>query len=568
MFFRTKTSGPRSYLQIVENRWEDGRPRQRVIATLGRLDQLQQTGQLDALLASGARLAQSVLLLSAHAKGQLPAITTRRIGPALIFQRLWQQTGCQRVIEHLLEGRRFEFDVERAIFLTVLHRLFAPGSDRAADKWRTDYRIEGGEALQLHHLYRAMAWLGEELPHDQQTGRTPFAPRCTKDRIEEELFAHRRDLFTDLQLVFFDTTSIYFEGDGGDDLGQRGFSKDHRPDLYQMIVGAVLDAHGRPLCCELWPGNTTDVTTLIPVVDRLRSRFGVRRVCIVADRGMISRETIEALEQDERGWRYILGARMRSQNEVKDEVLSRAGRYRVVHPPRVKSDDPSPLKVKEVWVGEHRYVVCLNDEEARKDAADRAAIVAALREQLRCGDKSLIGNKGYRRYLSGGDSPGFRIDEAKIAEDARSDGKWVLRTNTESDAAEVALQYKQLWMVEHWFRSCKSLLQTRPIFHRCDETIRGHVFCSFLALVLRQELQARLGERGHEFEWADVIQDLDRLQQVEVEQDGKRFLLRSDVQGTCGKVFQAVGVALPPTVQQISPPTQGGNAAPSATQPD
>ena len=504
MFFRTKTSGPRSYLQIVENRWEDGRPRQRVIATLGRLDQLQQSGQLDALLVSGARLAQSVLLLSAHVKGQLPTITTRRIGPALVFQRLWQQTGCQRIVEQLLDGRRFEFDVERAIFLTVLHRLFAPGSDRAADKWRTDYQIDGCDVLQLHHLYRAMAWLGEELPLDQQKGKTPFAPRCTKDRIEEGLFAHRRDLFTDLQLVFFDTTSIDFEGEGGQDIGQRGFSKDHRPDLYQMVVGAVFDGQGRPICCELWPGNTTDVTTLIPVVDRLRSRFGVRRVCVVADRGMISRETIEALERDERGWQYILGARMRSQNEVKDEVLSRAGRDRVVHPRRVQSDDPSPLKVKEVWVDARRYVVCLNEDEARKDAADREAVVAALREQLRSGDKLLVGNKGYRRYLSGGPSH-FRIDEAKVAGDARYDGKWVLRTNTDLDSAEVALQYKQLWMVEQWCRSCKTLLQTRPIFHRCDETIRGHVFCSFLALVLRQELQARLEERGHEIEWADVI---------------------------------------------------------------
>jgi len=565
MFFRTKTSGPRSYLQIVENRWEEGRTRQRVVATLGRLDHLQQDGRLDALLASGARLSQSVLLLSAHAQGHLPTITTRRIGPALLFQRLWQETGCQRVIERLLAGRRFEFDVERAVFLTVLHRLFASGSDRAADKWRQDYQIDGCDALQLHHLYRAMAWLGEELPDDQQAGKTPFAPRCIKDRIEEDLFAHRRDLFTGLQLVFFDTTSIYFEGNGGEDLGQRGFSKDHRPDLYQMVVGAVLDAHGRPLCCELWPGNTTDVTTLIPVVDRLRGRFGIGRVCIVADRGMISRETIEALERDERGWQYILGARMRSQNEVKDEVLSRAGRYRVVHPKRVNSDDPSPLKVKEVWVGERRYVVCLNEDEARKDAADREAIVAALREQLRSGDKSLVGNKGYRRYLGGGDSPGFRIDEAKIAEEARYDGKWVLRTDTDLDSAEVALQYKRLWMVEHWFRSCKTLLQTRPIYHRCDETIRGHVFWSFLALVLRQELQARLEERGHELEWADVICDLDRLQMVEVEQDGKRFRLRSEVQGTCGKVFQAVGVALPPTVQQAPVTTSGQGAAPGAT---
>src|SRR4051794_26938962 len=567
MFFRTKNSGSRSYLQIVENRWEDGRPRQRVIATLGRLDPLQQSGQLDALLVSGARLAQSVLLLSAHAKGQLPSITTRHIGPALVLERLRQQTGCRRVIAQLLEGRRFEFDVERAVFLTVLHRLVAPGSDRAADKWKTDYRIDGGDALQLHHLYRAMAWLGEESPEDQQEDKTPFAPRCTKDRIEEQLFAHRRDLFTDLQLVFFDTTSIYFEGEGGEDIGRRGYSKDHRPDLYQMIVGAVLDSQGRPICCELWPGNTTDVTTLIPIVDRLRSRFGVRRVCIVADRGMISQETIAALEQDERGWRYILGARMRSQTEVRDEVLSRAGRYRVVHPKRVKSDDPSPLKVKEVWVEGRRSIVCLNEEEARKDAADREAIVAALREQLRNGDKSLVGNKGYRRYLSGDRSPHFKIDEARLAEDARYDGKWVLRTNTDLDSAEVALQYKQLWMVEHWFRSCKSLLQTRPIYHQCDETIRGHVFCSFLALVLRQELQARLEERGHEFEWADVICDLDRLQTIEVEQDGKRFLLRSEVQGTCGRVFQAVGVALPPTVQQVSLSTPGEDAAPSATPP-
>jgi hypothetical protein len=565
MFFRTKSSGPRSYLQIVENHWEGGRSRQRVIATLGRLDHLQQDGRLDALLVSGARFARSVLLLSAHANGQLPTITTRRIGPALVFERLWTQTGCQRAVTQLLHGRRFEFDVERAVFLTVLHRLFAPGSDRAADKWKTDYQIEGCDALQLHHLYRAMAWLGEELPRGQQEDKTPFAPRCTKDRIEEEVFNHRRDLFTDLQLVFFDTTSIYFEGEGGQDIGQRGFSKDHRPDLYQMVVGAVLDGQGRPICCELWPGNTADVTTLIPVVDRLRSRFGIRRVCVVADRGMISKETIAALEQDERGWPYILGARMRSQNEVKDEVLSRAGRYRVVHPPRVDSHDPSPLKVKEVWVGDRRYVVCLNDDEARKDAADREAIVASLREQLRRGDKSLVGNKGYRRYLGDSGPEHFRIDEAKVAEDARYDGKWVLRTNTDLDSADVALQYKRLWTVEQWFRSCKTLLQTRPIYHRCDETIRGHVFCSFLALVLRQELQSRLEERGHVSEWADVIQDLDRLQFIEVEQEGKRFLLRSEVQGTCGKVFQAVGVAIPPTVQQVPPTAIEEASAPGAT---
>jgi hypothetical protein len=561
MFFRTKTSGPRTYLQVVANRWEAGRSRQRVVATLGRLNQLQQSGQLDGLLASRARLARSVLLLSEPAQGRLPTISVRHIGPAMVFQRLWQQTGCQHVIQHLLKGRHFEFPRERAIFLTVLHRLFDPGSDRAADQWKDDYQIEGGEDLPLHHLDRAMGWLGDQLPRTEQADKTPFAPRCHQDRIEEALFAQRRDLFTQLQWVFFDTTSISFEGEGGETIGPRGHSKDHRPDLKQMIVGAVLDGQGRPIGCELWPGNTADVTTLIPVVDRLRARFGLTPVGIVADRGLISQETIEELEKPERGGQYLLGARMRSQNEVKDEVLARAGRYRVVHPERQSQQDPAPLKVKEVRVENRRYIVCLNDDEARQDAADRGAIVAALREKLRSGAKSLVGNKGYRRYLSSTGPDHFPSDEAKIEEEARDDGQWVLRTNTDLDPAEVALQFQRLGMVEAWFRSCPSLLQTRPIDHQCDETIRGHVFGSFLALVLRQELEARLARDGHDFEWADVIEDWDRLQMVEVEQDGQRLLLRSELQGTCGTVFRAAGVAVPPTVRQAA-------EAPVAPPPD
>ena len=198
-------------------------------------------------------------------------------------------------------------------------------------------------------------------------------------------------------------------------------------------------------------------------------------------------------------------------------------------------------------------MVCLNQEEARKDAHDRETIVASLREQLKQGDKSLVGNRGFRKYLKQAKSK-FEIDEKKIKQEARYDGKWVLRTNTDLSAADVALKYKQLWMVEHVFRSTKSLLETRPIWHKCDETIRGHVFCSFLALVLRKQLNDRLAEQGDKLEWDDILRDLESLQYAEIQQDGKRFLLRSEAQGTCGKVFAAAGVALPPTVQQIEAP--------------
>jgi hypothetical protein len=550
MFFRVKPSGPRRYLQLVENFWDGGRTRQRVLCTLGRLDHLQDSGQLDALLASGARLAQKLLLLSAHHNGQVPVITTRRLGPPLVFERLWHETGCHDVLRERLADRRFEFPVERAVFLTVLHRLCAIGSDRAADRWKRDYALDGAADLNRRHLDRALAWLGEELPPTQQQGSTKLVPRCTKDQIEEQLFAHHRDLITDLDGVFFDTTSLYFEGDGEDDLGHYGHSKDHRPDEHQMVVGAVLDGAGRPICCELWPGNTTDVTTLIPIVDRLWRRFHIRQVCIVADRGMICQETLDDLEQQ--GWPYILGARMRRQAEVREQVLAAGGRFRVVPGPRHQAGDPAPLKVKDVRVEGRRYVVCVNAEEVESDRARREAIVAALREQLARGDKPLVGNKGYRRYLKVEGEGHFVIDEAKLEEEARYDGTWVLRTDTALPAAEVALQYKKLWQVEQWFRACKSLLETQPIYHQRDETIRGHVFCSFLALLLRHELQTRLQARGQQLEWAEVIQDLEQVQYVEVEHTGKRFLLRSELAGTAGRVFQAAGVAAPPTVQQLA----------------
>jgi Transposase DDE domain len=550
MFFRTKKSGPRTYLQIVENHWEDGRPRQRVLATLGRLDDLQQRGAVNGLLHSGARFADKLLILAEHAKGRLQATSALHVGPVLVFERLWQELGCQAVLHSLLADRRFEFPVERAVFLTVLHRLLQTGSDRAADKWKQDYHIAQADGLDLHHLYRTMAWLGEELPDGQQQGSSKLVPRTTKDLVEERLFARQRDLFSNVDVVFFDTTALYFEGDGGESLGQYGHSKDHRPDEKQMVVGAVLDSEGRPICCELWPGNTTDVTTLIPIVDRLWRRFQLRRICIVADRGMISQDTITDLEQQ--GWPYILGARMRKQAEVREQVLADRGRFRVVHGPRQQGSDPAPLKVKEVWIEDRRYVVCVNAEEVEHDRAKRAAIVAGLREQLQRGDKSLVGNKGYRRYLKVEGGGHFVIDDAKLQEEARYDGTWVLRTSVDLPTAEVALQYKRLWQVEHWFRACKSLLETRPIYHKCDVTIRGHVFCSFLALLLRHELQTRLLARGRRFEWADVIHDLDRLQVVEVEQDGKRFRLRTEVRGCCARVFQAAGVALPRLVEQLA----------------
>ena len=545
MFARIKKSGKYHYLQIVENNKVKGQVKQRVIATIGRLDQLQEKGRVETLIRSLSRYSEkAMLILTGHSD---PEALTIKIGPALIFERLWEQSGIKKALRRLLNGRKFEFDVERAVFLTVLHRLMTSGSDRYCERWRRDYIVAGTEPLELHHLYRAMAFLGA--PLTDQSAASALAPRCNKDLIEEDIFKTWRDLFSGLELVFFDTTSIYFEGEGGEALGERGFSKDHRPDLKQMVVGVVINDEGRPICCEMWPGNTTDVKTLVTITQGLRQRFQIQRFCIVADRGMISAENLKYLEA-QNTIAYILGTRMRKDKEVREQVLTCGGRYQEVHPLGSKTKDPSPLKVKEVRHMGHRYIVCLNERQATKDKLTREAIIKALEEKIPKGPKGLVGNKGYRRYVKI-EKDSTSIDFEKVKAEARFDGKWILRTNTDLATAQVALKYKELWQVERVFRDVKSMLETRPVFHQRDDTIRGHVFCSFLALVLRKELERHLEKAGHIFEWSHIKQDLRALQETHIEENGNQLAIRSKAEGVCGKVFQAVGMAMPPTIREI-----------------
>jgi len=228
-----------------------------------------------------------------------------------------------------------------------------------------------------------------------------------------------------------------------------------------------------------------------------------------------------------------------------------SNRYTEVYP---ESDDrrkPAPLKVKEIIHDGTRYIVCLNARQARKDAADREAIIESLKRQLKNGPKALVGNKGYRKYLKLAKGSA-RIDPAKIKTEACFDGKWVLTTNTDLPTDQVALKYKELWRVERVFRDVKSLLDTRPVYHQNDANIAGHVFCSFLALVLRKELDQRLADNKYRFEWSDIKLDLKALKQVEIEESGKRFAIRSECKGIAGKIFQSVRVALPPTFKELT----------------
>jgi len=553
MFFRLKKSGERAYVQIVENKRVDGAVRQSVVATLGRADELEASGALASLLASGAKLTDHVLLISAldqDAEGALSASAKRPGGP-LLFGKIWERLGIPEVLADLLADRAFEFSVERAVFVSTLHRLFVSGSDRDCVSWMQDYDIAGAAGLDLHHFYRAMAWLGEEM---EEKPEGALAPRCVKDVIEETLFEKRRDLFCDLSAVFMDTTSLSFYGEGGETLGERGYSKDYRPDLNQMILALIVDGQGRPICTEMWPGNTADVTTLLPVVDRLRRRFSIGRVCVVADRGMISAATIEGLEA--RGLDYILGARERSDVVVKKIVLENDAPFVPLLVERQAGE--TQLFIKEVKIDGKRYVVCRNEAEAEKDREDREKIVAALDAQLRKGDKALVGNSAYRRFLrrmrGSKEKRAFEIDAGKLAEEARFDGVFVLRTNAKVTPLQAVLRYRDLLQVEELFRRTKAIMRTRPIFHSSDAAIRGHVFCSFLALAMQKHLEELMREAKIAPEWKDLLRDLDRLQHMRIHHRGADWLVRTDAAPSVTALFRAVHVALPPRARQTAPP--------------
>jgi hypothetical protein len=547
MFVREKSARGHRYLYLVENEREGGRVRQRIIRALGRKDVLLASGELDRLAASLVRHCDRAVILSDMEAGR---IACTRIGGPLLFGRLWERFGIAEVLNDLLRGRGFEFAVERAVFVSVLHRLFVSGSDRSCEKWMTDYRIAGIDGLQLHHLYRAMAWLGEEIA---PTAAGCLAPRCVKDVIEERLFERRRDLFSDLSLVFMDTTSLSFYGAGGASLGAYGHSKDHRADLKQMILAVVIDGDGRPICTEMLPGNTADVTVLLPIVDRLRQRFHIGRVCVVADRGMISAATIAALE--ERKLEYILGARERGSAIIRRLVLEDTAPLTPLLVERARGETQL---LKEVRVGAARYILCRNEAEAERERNERQDIVAGLAKQLARGDKALIGNSAYRRYLrrtlstTGKPGPAFEIDPGKLADEARFDGVFVLRTNAQIRPLQAVLRYRDLLQVEDLFRRAKAILKTRPIYHSSDAAIRGHVFCSFLALMLQKELADLCLSRGLVVEWADLLRDLDRLQEATIEKDGKRITTRTAVAGQVGSVFQAAGTALPPNLHEAA----------------
>ena len=518
----------REYLQLTECVRVDGKPRNRVICTLGRAGDPATEEKIRKMAESLIKASEGIQLL--NLAEDLRAEYGKEYGPYLVFSRLFKELGMESILKSALSEVETDFDVTEALFNMMLNRLTDPGSKRQLTLWEQE--VEGAQQFGVHQYYRALDHL---IDH--------------KDEIEKSVFFNQRDLFhTELDIVMFDTTSLVYYGDGSNEeekpsdeqLLDYGFSKARRSDLKQVVVGVIMSKEGIPLGHEVWSGNTNDVKCFGTVIEDLKKKYSLPRVILVGDRGMISKKNIESLEQS--GFEYILGYRMRTiSKDERSKVLSQANLR------KLKNHE---LEFKEVDYRGKRLLVCYNPERAEKDKQHREREVAKLKEKLKSTKsiKQLIGNPLTRKFIKVNDSKTkATLDEEKIKADELYDGIFVLTTNTKLSAIQVVERYKDLWQIEAGFRSLKSELEMGPIYHFKDRRIRAHIMICFLAFCLRVALYKKLKAyfKDEAFSYTALMKDLSALKAIKLTIKDKHVKLRTELKDGANDIFKALGMRVP-----------------------
>ena len=543
------------YVQLAHNRRVDGVTRAEVLVNLGREDELDVDG-LRRLAASITRFTDG------DGGGPLPGPASefevtgsRAIGGTWLLDGLWQQLGVERALRKVLGARRFSTDVERVLFALVANRALDPASKLAAAEWVCeDAHIRGLASMDEDHAYRAMDVLVEA---DAQA------------QVQEAVFFATADLLNlEVDLLFFDTTSTYFERDEPDPAGEDGapafraygHSKDHRPDLPQIVIGLAVTREGIPVRVWVWPGNTNDMSVVTQVKDDLRGwRLG--RVVTVVDRGFSSDENLRYLTRS--GGHWIAGERMRDGAADAQAALSRQGRYQTVR---------DNLRVKEVRIGEgdaaKRFIVCHNPAEAERDKTTRDDTITRLQAELdrisaaRSKTKTAKASDAHHRaecalrdhptlgrYLRQTPSGRLRIDRAKITAEERLDGKYLLSTSDPDLSAEdVALGYKNLLEAERGFRDLKTTLELRPVFHRLEHRIRAHVLICWLALLL-----IRITERQTSTTWRRIALEMQRLHLVTLRGPDGTVEQTTPISDPQRQILAALSIDAPPRITALEP---------------
>jgi Transposase DDE domain len=548
------------YLQLAHNEWDPQvkASKTRVLYSFGREDQLDVAG-VRRLVDALSRLLDPADALAAAAPAGLSFVEARPLGGAWLLDGLWRRLGIEAILQPLVGSARREVDVERVLFALVANRALKPSSKLAAADWvNADVHLPGLPHVSDDACYRAM---------DQLIEVEPALTRGVYDQIADLLNL-------EVDLLFFDTTSTYFELDEADDLvwrdkhgkpvdaddpaaaRQSGFrtygkSKDSRDDLPQVVVGMAVTRTGIPVRVWCWPGNTGDSTLIRQVKTEMRE-WNLARIVWVADRGFASAENRRFLQQG--GGHYILGEKLRAGTSEADAALARQGRYATV---------AENLQVKEVNIdADDRFVICYNPDAAERDAAVRDRLLTQLTDMIDGSDRltatkraelrGVISTKpGLNRFLRVTPKGLLRIDAAKIKAEQRLDGKYLLRcSDPKLSAEDIALGYKQLLEVERGWRDMKTTLDLRPVFHRREDRIRAHILLCWLALLLIRVAETETGRT-----WTAIRTDIDRLHLGVFTGPAGTFAQRTELSQPQKTLFAKLKITEPPRVIDATPAT-------------
>jgi transposase len=539
---KNKSGSTTTYVQLAHNVRDSqtGQPRADVLYSFGRADALD-VDAIRRLTKSLSRFLspEEALKIQGATDGDTPLrfIGSYPMGGAYLLRALWEQLGIPDALSQCMKDRSFTSPVEWAAFAMTANRALAPDSKRGVEEWvREDVALGNPESIELQHLYRAMDVLLEY-----------------REVIHKEVFFAVADLLNlEVDLIFFDTTSTYFEMDEEDETGLRqyGHSKDHRPDLPQVVIGLAVTKEGIPVKCWTMPGNTSDMKTVETIKNDLIG-WKLGRCIWVMDRGMSSEENRLILQKA--GGHYIIGEKLRDNQEVHKEVLAKRGRFTAIR---------ENLEIKEVIVGDgerrRRFVLVHNPEEARKDKATREKTLKKIDEALKsigeqegkCHKKSVCTLRSHRtmgRYLRQLKTGEIKIDKGKIKEEAHLDGKYIISTSDDTLSPEdVALGYKQLLEVERAFRTLKTTLDLRPVYHRKDERIQAHVFLCFLALLL-----VRIAERKTNMTWDRIKAQMERLHLGEFFSKDGRVLQATELTPEQLNILKLLKIPSPQRIRNI-----------------
>jgi transposase len=538
MFLKKTTAKGKTYLSIAESYWKDGQSKHKIYVSLGSVDKFKKSE----LASIGKKLLELAGVSNVEKKNvSIEEIERLNWGAQKIYQRLWDLFDLDRAIQQAKSGKKVRFNLEECIFTIVMSRLVAPSSKRQVYLKQNEYI--GNREVDLHQIYRSLDFLSE-----------------TKERLEKHLFEINRTLFNQsVDIVFYDVSTLYFESCTSDTFKEFGYSKDCKFNEVQVVFGLIIDQEGRPVGYDVFPGNTFEGHTLLSMIEKLKNRFSIDKVIIVADRGINSKLNLKSIK--DAGYDYIVGSRLRSlPSKVRKEILDlqsyeiQKEEDGIVVFSTKKIDFENMFKKKnkeekwEVFRLQEKLFCSFSLKRAKKDRHDRERLFEKAKKLLESSDK-IENKRGARRYIKKKKQGEFHLDEDKRKDDEKWDGIYGIQcSKLNMSGEEVMDAYKNLWRIEEAFRVLKTNLETRPIFHWTPKRIKGHLVTCFIAFLLERTLELRLRKNKIDYSTNKIKEAISKLEVSHVLVDGEAYYLRSKLTPLGKEVLKALELKEPPTL--------------------